>query len=284
MIIFSLIISNLEATDDRYKKLWKDVETLEQKGLPKSALEKTDEIYKLAMSEKNEQQIVKTLIYKLKYECQLDEKGTELAIQKTQQNIEKSTGITKSFMYLLLAYEYKSYYSQNSWTINQRSTTNNFESEGGFEFWDKTKFQDVVIKNAFMALDESLKKEKIENYEVLINNAEFVPETFPTLYDFMAYFILENLFANENRYYYGNNSSDKLTDNQLLDDITAFTKMDLSKIDTLSYTQNAVLVYQKWLNWRSQNQNQKEALIATDLRRLKFVHKILVQSTKINSA
>ena len=270
IIFIMLFINNLNATDDKYKKLWKEVEDMENKGLPKSALEKTEKIYNLAVTDKNEQQVIKSLIYKMKYNSQLDEKDIVTTIEKTQKLAENSQGVTKSFMQLFLAYEYKLFYNQNSWQIDQRSTTNNFETEEGFEFWDKTKFQEVIIKNALLALDNQLKNEKIEKYETLINDATTFSENLPTLYDFFAHFIIENLFVNN---YYRSNSNDKLKDNQLLNNIDYFIEINLSKLnfDKFSYTHNTVLVYQKWLQWRSENPNQKKALIDTDLKRLQFI-------------
>ena len=51
---------------DDYNKLWKEVDSLEEKGLTKSALDKVNTIYTLAGKSNNTPQVVKSLIYKVK--------------------------------------------------------------------------------------------------------------------------------------------------------------------------------------------------------------------------
>lgn len=47
------------AGPDKYEQLWAEVTKLDSESLPKSAIEKVEEIYKLAFSEKNDKQIIK---------------------------------------------------------------------------------------------------------------------------------------------------------------------------------------------------------------------------------
>jgi uncharacterized protein YfaS (alpha-2-macroglobulin family) len=256
------------AQNDKYKKLWNEVQKLDDTKLPKSALEKTEEIFVLALKENNEEQITKSLIYKLMYSNQLEEDGIVSSIQINEKNIENYTGIAKSFLYLLQSYLYKEYYNNNSYKINLRSVTDNFDNNN-FETWDKTKFQDKIIKLAFLALHDDLKTKKIENYSELISNAKLLPETHPTLYDFVAYFIVNNLL-NVKFNYYDRNTENKLADNQMFANVNEFIKLSL-KTDTVSYNENVVLVYQKWLKFRLENPEQREALIHIDIERLNFV-------------
>ena len=58
---------------DSYKTLWEKVEKLEAEDLSKSALKLIDTISKKAHLEKNETQIIKSLLYKSKFALILEE-------------------------------------------------------------------------------------------------------------------------------------------------------------------------------------------------------------------
>ena len=58
-----------------YDKAWQEIAKLEKDGLPKSALEKVNEIFENAKKEGRGDHFIKALIYKGKYESQLEEDG-----------------------------------------------------------------------------------------------------------------------------------------------------------------------------------------------------------------
>src|SRR5580765_4028116 len=65
-----------------YDALWKEVDTLEAQGLTKSALQKAEAIYDVAKKSDNAPQIVKSLIYRVKYKQVLEEGGYEKTLQE----------------------------------------------------------------------------------------------------------------------------------------------------------------------------------------------------------
>ena len=72
-------------TNNDYTKEWKEIEKLENEGLPKSALEKVNLIYQKAKADDNTPQIVKSLIHRVKYTSQLEEDGMVVAIADIQE-------------------------------------------------------------------------------------------------------------------------------------------------------------------------------------------------------
>ena len=64
-----------------YADDWKIVDSLENAGLFKSALEKVVGIQARAKNDKNSQQVVKALLFRGKYTTQLEEDGLTKAIQ-----------------------------------------------------------------------------------------------------------------------------------------------------------------------------------------------------------
>ena len=263
LLTFNVFAQNKPTTPEMYEKLWKQVESFNNDGLPQSALQVVEQIYALAKSENNEKQLIKSIVHKMSYLKTLGEDNTQNSIAEVEAEIAASNGIVKPFMHLFLSAIYQEYFSQNSYQINQRAVTSGFENQD-MDTWDKTKFQDKIIKNYELALNDILKKEDISEYSEFIENAKQSQTCFPTLYDFVAYHIINQL-QDDFR-----GTPDKFKDNAYLSDIDKFVKLSLSG-DTLSYNLNALKVYQKWLKFRLENAINIEALVNANLMRLNFV-------------
>ena len=261
---------------DEYKKYWLEVSRLEEDNLPKSAAERVDEIYNLAFSEKNEQQILKSTIYRLKYINILEDEGYVKAIEKLESEMQIYDGTAKAIMHLFLATMYYDYYNANKYLIDQRSITLGFENPD-IRTWDKTKFQDKIIKNYLLSLDDRLKSIDIADYSDIIENATLSKDRYPTLYDFVAYYSTNKL--SNNNYYYRYDNSDKLSENAYLSTADIFVNLPVNA-DTLSFSYATVKIYQLWLKNRLENSINNEALVNTDLDRLNFVKNNLSTANK----
>ncbi|MDD4149921.1 MAG: hypothetical protein PHE33_07815, partial [Bacteroidales bacterium] len=270
-----------QAGPDKYQKLWEQVSKYEKDALPKSALEIVEEIYELAISENNDKQIVKSTIFRMKYTNILEEDGYTKSLEKLESEITKLTGTSKAMLHLLLATMYFDYYNNNSYLINQRSVSSNFELID-IKTWDKTLFKDKIIKNYMLALDDKLKEIEITEYTEFIDYAKESENRFPSLYDFVAHTIIGKLSSNNYYYYYyGNDASndDKLTENAYLVKANDFVLLPVEG-DSLSYKLTIVKVYQKWLSTRLENKDDAESLIYTDLLRLNYIKANLNSNNK----
>ena len=58
---------------DEYKKDWKTVDSLVNKGLPQSALSLVEELLERAKNEKNQPQYIKSTLYKIKLQADFQE-------------------------------------------------------------------------------------------------------------------------------------------------------------------------------------------------------------------
>jgi len=276
------LLDSFNSDPDKYEKLWEEVTKFENDALPQSALQKVEEIFVLALAEKNDQQIIKSTLYRLKYTNILEEDGYEKAILKLETDIRKVDGVSKAIMHMLLATMYADYYSNNAYLINQRSVTFNFELTD-LKTWDKTRFQDKIIKNYLLALNDNLKTVNLEEYKDFVVNAKDSKNQFPTLYDFVAFIAVNRLSAGMgyyNYYYYeydyydyygyGNQNTDKITEPAYLADAEEFVKFPV-EADSLSYNYAAIKVYQKWIDFRLSDNKNIEAYLFTDIKRLNFV-------------
>ncbi len=86
-----------------YDTAWIEILKLEREGLPKSALEKTNTLLGHARKDGRHDHFIKALIYKGKYESQLEEDGLANAIYKMQQEMEQSEFPVKPILQSMLA-------------------------------------------------------------------------------------------------------------------------------------------------------------------------------------
>ncbi|MCL2168183.1 MAG: hypothetical protein FWH59_03540, partial [Lentimicrobiaceae bacterium] len=160
----NLFSQNKTTPPEEYEKLWKQVEEFNNDALPQSALNMVEDIYNLAIKENNEKQIIKSIVHRMSFLKTLDEDGMKNSMMKLETEFDNYSGVVKPFMHLFLSRMYEEYYNMNSYQINQRSVTANFENND-IATWDKTKFQNKIIKNYWLALDNILKNEDIIEYE-----------------------------------------------------------------------------------------------------------------------
>ena len=77
-----------------YDRLWKEVEELTKKDLPRSVVEKTDEIYSLALESRNLPQMMKSLIVRAEYKAKLSPDSVNAQMILLRDWAENETDIT----------------------------------------------------------------------------------------------------------------------------------------------------------------------------------------------
>ena len=132
--------------NDDYKSAWKTVDSLENKGLTRSALEVVDEIYKTAKLENNEPQIIKSLFFKLKYANYVEEYSHQKIIKQVTEEIDSTSFPANAILKSILANIYWQYYQNNRWRYQQRTETVNFDNDD-FETWDLPRLIREIVKN-----------------------------------------------------------------------------------------------------------------------------------------
>lgn len=115
MFFNALIAQNMTAKNGDYATEWKEIQSLEEQGLPKSAREKVDALYIRAKSDNNASQIIKTLIYRSKYITELEEDGFVKAVSQLQDEAMRETFPTKAILQSMLGELYAGYLENNVW-------------------------------------------------------------------------------------------------------------------------------------------------------------------------
>ncbi len=305
----------LHYPEDTYKQAWEKVKDYENQGLPKSALEEVNTIYKKAKKENNPGQLVKAVIHKLKFMSATEEDALAKSLEELRIEAEQSKFPVKPILHSMLAEMYWKYYEQNQWYILQRSTTENFKQDD-IRTWDVKKLveQTVIQYQASLANADSLQLTSIDIYDAVLNteNAS-VPDgrVFrPTLYDFLAHRASDfftssepqiakpgdDFLINKNSIFYdlSNPYPDK-GENGYFNSAEDFINCKISAVEVnkngshviqkpdstyaLSFKYNAITILQDLLRFHNKDKTP-DALVYVDLKRLSFVYQNYVGEEK----
>ena len=72
-ILIILTVSFQVVAQDTYTKNWREIDSLEQKGLFNMALKKVNTLFLKSVKSKNHEQVIKSVFYELKYNTYLKE-------------------------------------------------------------------------------------------------------------------------------------------------------------------------------------------------------------------
>ncbi len=182
--------------DGSYADLWKKVDSLENDGLYKSALEVVDIIFAAAQSKKNVPQIVKTVIFRMKYNSYLEEDDFINALAELNSLSEGEQFPIKPLIHSLTAEVYWQYYSSHRWEFMNRSKTVNFENKD-VRTWDLKTISEHVSKHFVLSLQsaDSSKRASMDDFQDILEQTLTARRLRPTLYDFLAHRAI-NYFSN----------------------------------------------------------------------------------------
>ncbi len=261
------------AKGSTYDKEWKRVDSLSEKGLTQSALDLTRQIYERAKKENNSPQLIKAILYRMRFEEAKEEFSLEKSIQQLSEEVKSAKFPARPVLQSILADAYWQYYQNNRWKFLERSATVNFSNED-VSTWNLHQLVNECIKNYTASLDnsDSLKRTKIDYYDYILSKGSSETRILrPTLYDFIAHRALdffENNEADLNRP--GNQFN--LNDEIYLRPYTEFINREIKRPeDSLHLKYYALNVLQQLTRFHL-NDKTPEALIHVELERLQFVN------------
>ena len=153
------------------KEKWDKIDSLENKGLTRSALNIVELIYKKSLEENNSSQLIKSLIYKLKYTNYTEENSTKKIIYQIKNTIDSSQFPAKPILQSILADAFWQYYQQNRYKFNNRTETVNFNNSD-FETWDLSRLIKEVINlyQSSLSNADSLKNTPVSTFQRYTSN------------------------------------------------------------------------------------------------------------------
>ena len=183
---------------DNYDKAWNKVDSLEKRGLPKSALEVVNTIYRAAKNSGNQPQIVKCLIHQLKFADQHEENAFNKGLENFQKEISNSSPPLKNVLNSALGELYWWYYQHNRWRILQRTTVDQPDS-ADIETWDLKKIAETAESYYLASLENEteLKNTPTKEFGAVLSLSINTAELRPSLYDLLAHRAIEFLANGE---------------------------------------------------------------------------------------
>jgi uncharacterized protein YfaS (alpha-2-macroglobulin family) len=257
--------------NDDYKAAWHKVDSLEGKGLTRSALEVVEEIYRAAKKDNNQPQFIKTVFYKLKYGNYIEEDSHIKIINDVKAEIDSAVLPADAILNSILANIYWQYYQNNRWRYQQRTETVNFDNED-FQTWDLSRLIREIVKHFHISLQNSdeLKRVSIQDFKDILYYSDSQQAYLrPTLFDLLAhsalsFYINDEASVTDPVYKFELNNEDDFSSPE------DFVNANYQTKDSLSLKFYAIQLYQDLIEFHLDDK-EKDALIDVDLARLNFV-------------
>ena len=263
-----------------YKQKWEKIDSLDKKGLPKSALKVVDEIYTKAKKENKSEQVIKSFIYNLKYKNQIEENAFERLCAELDSTAEKASFPDNAIMNTMLADMYWWYYQNNRWKFMNRTNTINFDNND-MQTWTLDFLVEKII-DAYtnsLANKDGLQKIPITQYKELIKFGTKPKELRPTLYDFLANKAID-FFSDTEIALTKPADNFELEEEYYFNDANSFANKEIMSSDFLSLHFHAICLMQDLLKYRLSDKKHEDALIDIDLKRLEFAYSHSVNAKK----
>lgn len=186
-VVFLFILSSM-FTLNAQNPLWEKVQDYEKESLPKSALEEVEKIQQEAIKNNNSPEIIKTWIYKLKYETAINyDRLPEIITELENYNSVNKNEVEKAFIHYVLAKVYSDYYTRSRYLINQRTQVAGYVPEDIRE-WSSNNFIDRIAEHVRLSIQpaKELQKTTILDYKTVLEEGKSSRELRPTAYDFLA--------------------------------------------------------------------------------------------------
>ncbi len=261
------------AKGDTYDKLWKRVDSCQNKGLTESALNVIEAIYTKAKTESNAPQFVKAILKRMTFESYKEEFSLEKSIIKLQVEANEAKYPIKPVLQSILADAFWQYFQNNRWKFYDRTATVNFKNDD-IETWDLKTITYAAISNYKASLEnvDSLKRTKIDIYDDILNKGTKDCRGWrPTLYDFLGHRALSFFMSTEpdvtrpaNRFTVNKEEFSK--------PYSDFVKLEITNPSDSLETKYYALKLMQDLTRFHENDANPDALIDVELQRLDYVH------------
>ena len=276
-----LLFANFStAQHNSYSSLWKQVEAMEIKGLPKSALKIVKQIETIAKKDNNTPQQIKVMLFKSKFALLLEEDAQLKIIYDFKTEIEQSSFPKKNILESILAKLYWDYFQQNRWKFYNRTKTATKMDAEDFRTWDlQTLFSEIQLHYA-NSLQNALEAQNtpLEKFSALLLEQPESKKYRPTLYDFLAHQALDFYTTSETSitkpaYKFTLDKPDYLSP------ANRFIATQITSKDSTSLQLLALKTYQNLIKVHSKDK-QPDALTQVNIERLLFVYQNYVSGNK----
>jgi len=270
LLLLCLIGSLAHAQQASYDHRWYTVDSLIiKKGLTASALTEVNTIYNIARREKNEGQLIKALIYRVRLEQNRSEEGIPAAIKQLENQVDSSSGAAKAILENMLAGLYSSYLSNNFWKLSSRTQPVE-KADNDIATWTIPDLNRKIagLYRRSLEPEQLLTHVDLKSYQPIILKGQS-PWLRPTLWDLLAHRALDQFKAAP----VSQKSSAHpflFNDRHLFGEAADFSQYRFIA-DSLDNHYMAIRLFQQLIRLRLADA-RPDALIAVDIERLNYVN------------
>lgn len=157
----SLLIAEAQQTKEtNYAAAYKIIDSLILKErLTKTAINKVDQLYKKAVTEKQEAEQIKALVYKADLENEVTEDGFINTINIFKGALRKTnSGVMQAVLHTIMAKKYNDYYNNQRWVLLKKKN------------WNSQSFKDSIEMhfNAAIKHSKELQSVYIDDYSAVV--------------------------------------------------------------------------------------------------------------------
>ncbi len=253
------------------ERMWKTIDSLEQKGLVASALKEVQQIKKTALEGNDSGQLIKAIVHENKYLLQLEEDSDIKALIRVENELNSYPEPAKSVMHSLAAQWYTQYLQSHLWQLRSRTE---FGGTPGPDIrtWGIRHLLDRVQSHFDKSVHwEGLRTAKVEDYSLLLTEKLNTDELRPTLYDILMHRALD-FYSGTESYLTKPVYDFVLTDPLAFSPVRSFVGHSFPVKDSLSNTLKALQWFQHLIAFRLSDNLHEAALVDADLKRLRFVY------------
>ncbi len=184
LLFLCLCISNVQAQDNT--KLWEKVEILELKGEVKKANALVTKIFKKEKRNNNSKAIIKSFIYKSKFNLILLEDGENQFVEDILNEIESNSFPTNAILESIYANFLIDFYNKNKYKFKNRTRIE--DNNNDIYTWDLYSLKVEIHKHLQNSISnpDGLKDIQLKNYIEILEGQTNTLKYTPTLYDFLV--------------------------------------------------------------------------------------------------
>ncbi len=279
-VVLSTVVSSgfgMHEKDEDRDQLWKAVQNARDARLPKTAIEKLNQIHELAVADKDWPEATYARCLQFQIEGQINQPVQQYVIRQLQKAIPAAPEQMQPMMKVMLAEYYFNFYMSNVWRFNQRSQTAAKASDD-FETWDLTRILDEVDRNFQDALadSETLKQIPVGQYKKLTQAGDISDAHRPTLFDFLAFEAI-GFYSRDEQFLRQQGAFEIKSDGPVFASTEEFLAWEPVTDDVDSFTLRTVKTLQDLLRFH-QSDDDKTALLDAELHRLAFARQLAAGS------
>jgi uncharacterized protein YfaS (alpha-2-macroglobulin family) len=255
--------------DNDYPKEWAEIDSFAQKALPKSALEKVIALHERAKKDKNDAQIIKTIIYRENFQNQTEEGSWDKSVSRLEKELLTADFPVKPLLQTMLAEMHQRFLTDNLWKMQSRTETADFKNDD-LNTWTSAQLQQKAADYYLAAVKDARSKQTpVERFYAILGKGENTETLHPTLYDLLAHRAID-FFANQQSHLSEPAYKFYLDKVEYLSAAPNFIGLKIEAKDTSSFKFHALQLFQAVISTHSDNKNIA-ALTDADLKRLRFV-------------